>query len=1178
MLQELLADRLSAGEQQDLETHLAACVACEEKLARLTSEPEALEWRRLLLAALRMRTPASWDHPFLEHSTDSLAACPSLPGPADGAATYPEIPGYEILGELGRGGMGVVYKARQADLNRFVALKMILAGAHAEPEHLARFRREAEAVAQLEHPHIVQIHEIGQHQGLPFFCLEFVEGGSLAARLAGTPQPARQAAALVETLAQAMQVAHERGIVHRDLKPANVLLTAAGEPKISDFGLAKRLGADAGQTQSGAIMGSPSYMAPEQAAGSIHDIGPASDIYALGAILYELLTGRPPFRAATVLDTLEQVRHQPPVPPRQLQPRTPRDLETICLKCLQKEIHLRYPSAAALADDLQRFLRGEPIQARPVGTLGRLRSWCRRNPSLAFASSLAAAALVAGTIVSSIFAVREAHRAADLQLKDQDLQAALQESRLRAANLALTQGLNLCEQGEVAKGILWLAHALELTPPEAVDLERVIRANVAGWRPQVNPLRAVLDHGYMHFVAFSPDGKQFVICKADGTVTVGDTLTGQPLGPPLRHRDRVWHAAFSPDGRTLATASNDRMVGCWDIATGVPRGKQRFHGDVVCGVAFSLDGKVLASGSFDQTACLWDVASGKKLHVLQHEGNVSEVRFNPDGKTILTGSDDHTARLWDIASGREVRRFTGHTGAIVFTAFSPDGRTLATASMDSTARLWDVETGVQRGAPLRHDWQVRWLAFSPDGKTLVTGSHDFTARFWDVDTGQPRGAPIVHQGQVQTAAFSPDGLTVVTAGTDGRAHFWDAATRVPLGSSLQHPSPVNTSAWHPDGRTLLTGCGDEARLWASPIRAPAPRRLPQLGVTSRAAFSPDRRSFLTSSDHTTRLWDTTTGKRLHMAAWDPGRVTSAVFSSDGKTILTFSEEGPPFLARLWHTATGEPRSDLLPHMDKFAHAVFSPGGKTVLTVTQTATAGTCMLWNAETGKPLGNFPTDCRVVSADLSPDGRTVALACTAAKRVEVWDGLTGQQLWRRSPSARVDDLAFSPDGRTLLTGGQDGALQLWDVATGRACGKSLLAPSFVTHVAFSPDGRFILSACWDKVVYLWDLTTGRRLGPPRPQPGEILAICFRPDGLGLVAASYDNGSRAAYISGGIQAADRLAELATPVEGDAHRITLWVQVLTTLKLEDEVVHRLDGRAWQACSEELARLAGPPLP
>jgi tetratricopeptide (TPR) repeat protein len=386
----------------------------------------------------------------LQRQMDPQAAPTLVTGEPSGETrpTWPAAPGYEIVSELGRGGMGVVFKARQASLNRVVALKVLLAGPYAGPEAHARFRSEAEAVARLRHPNIVQIHEIGDHAGRPYLVLEYVEGGSLDARLDGTPQNPRAAAALAETLARAVHAAHQQGVVHRDLKPANVLLQIAdcrlpidqersaicnlqsAIPKITDFGLAKQMDAAHGRTPTDAILGTPSYMAPEQASGKMRSVGPAADVYALGAILYEMLTGRPPFRGETPLDTLQQVVTDDPVPPRVLQPKVPADLETICLKCLHKEPAKRYASAGALADDMRRFLAGEPIRARPVGPAGRLWCWCRRKPALAGVTGalvLVAFGAVAG--LTALWLRAEHHRqVAEIRQResDEDLQLARQ--------------------------------------------------------------------------------------------------------------------------------------------------------------------------------------------------------------------------------------------------------------------------------------------------------------------------------------------------------------------------------------------------------------------------------------------------------------------------------------------------------------------------------------------------------------------------------------------------------------------------------------------------------------------------------------------------------------------------------------------------------------------------------
>jgi formylglycine-generating enzyme required for sulfatase activity len=367
----------------------------------------------------------------------------SQPAAAATGMTLPQVAGYTILGVLGSGGMGVVYKAQQTALRRVVALKMILHGDYAGEDQRRRFQAEAEAIAALQYPHIVQVHEVGEHNGLPYFSLEYCAAGSLEQQLDGTPWEPRRAAALVQTLAGAVEAAHQQGLVHRDLKPGNVLLTADGTPKVTDFGLVKRLDV-AGQTQSGAVVGTPSYMAPEQAGGVGRQVGPAADVYALGAILYELLTGRPPFKAATPMDTVLQVLSEEPVPVRRLQPKVPRDLETICMKCLEKGAPKRYGSAAALAADLRRFLAGEPVQARPAGRLERAVKWARRRPALA-ALLVVTVLGVAGIVWKYIDAQREADKAT----KARDFLVSifeLAETDVRGGNITVREILADAEQ------------------------------------------------------------------------------------------------------------------------------------------------------------------------------------------------------------------------------------------------------------------------------------------------------------------------------------------------------------------------------------------------------------------------------------------------------------------------------------------------------------------------------------------------------------------------------------------------------------------------------------------------------------------------------------------------------------------------------------------------------------
>ncbi|MGH7173638.1 MAG: protein kinase domain-containing protein, partial [Gemmataceae bacterium] len=498
----------------------------------------------------------------------------SMIGCSDLEYQISDFSGYEIFEELGRGGMGVVYKARQIGLNRLVALKMIQAGSGASPQALMRFRAEAVATGRLQHPHIVQIHDIGEHGGQAYFALELIEGGTLAKKLAGQPQPAGDAASLVETLARAVHHAHEHGIIHRDLKPANVLLSVDGTPKISDFGLAKSLGDDSNQTGTGTIVGTPSYMAPEQASGSPSAVGPAADIYALGVILYEMLTGRPPFCARTPLDTLELVRTHEPVPPRRLQPTTPRDLETICLQCLAKEPHKRYASARDLADDLARFRAGKPIQARPVHVLERGWRWCRRNPVPAVLLACVALLLVviaAGASLAAWRLERERDRAvahehaadqAEEQAKEQLWNALLSQARANRWSSRVGRNFDSLDV---------LAQAAALRPSLELRNEAIACMALPDLR-----LAREWDYGIprRYGLAFDAELERYAFSDEQGTISIRRFADNRELLRLPGGGVPAWVVKFSPDGRFLTARchppdGDTNTILVWDIGEAI---------------------------------------------------------------------------------------------------------------------------------------------------------------------------------------------------------------------------------------------------------------------------------------------------------------------------------------------------------------------------------------------------------------------------------------------------------------------------------------------------------------------------------------------------------------------------------------------------------------------------------
>jgi WD40 repeat protein/serine/threonine protein kinase len=1025
---------------------------------------------------------------------------------------------YELLEEIARGGMGVVFKARQVSLNRLVALKLISAGTLATPDLVKRFKAEAEAAASLAHPNIVPIYEIGEHQGQHYFSMGLIEGPNLREALAarsadfqslvspissrqraGLPErsrsvecpagwkPAtqqtgstgslgynpRQAARLLAIIARAVHYAHQRGVLHRDIKPSNILLDAHGEPHLTDFGLAKLIEKESTLTRTNAVLGTPAYMAPEQARGETKDVTTAADVYGLGAVLYEMLTASPPFGGGTSMETIRQVLDQEPRRPALLNPQVDRDLETICLKCLEKDARRRYASAEMLADDLDRRVRNEPIQARPSSKSERLQKWVRRRPAIAGLMGTSLVLLLGLVIGTTIYSLR-------LKTARNRLEQNLYASEMAVAFAAWDRG-NVTLPRDVLSRQIPSQGRPDLRGFEWHYLSALCRTQELFSFP-AGPLP-------IYGLACSPKGRLVAAGQQDGRVRLLDIVARREAGwlqPPdwtesagFADRD-VYSVAFSSDGKRLVATSSGqpRNLYLWNVENLSYEGALAGHLRTIIGVAFSPDDRWIVS-----TACdlfnttkggeifIWDAQNRTRAFILNvPAANTWKPAFSPDSRLLATPHGDGTIILWDLATGEKTKTLGQHQELVTCVCFSPDGKYLATASIDRTVRLWNIASG-QQSLVGSHDRSVDCVVFSRDGQWLASGGSDQTVRLWTV--ADLRRLPIIfrgHTGRIWSLDFTPDSETLVSGSFDRTVKLWNVDTRREGFLLGRRPTTLGLR-FSPDGR--LNG-----RLYLSNrvsnhflVRSVEPRRVLADLPAADAVFSPRGVVAGITGTNSFTVWDIREFKPLTNLQSATRLLRPLCFSPDGGLLAVNRHDHTVEirdtidwrLRDLWRLEGG--RASLSEDSAYATHTAdimaFSPDGELLAVACEDRSV---RLYAVSLRRQLRSLrPGLEKPNNLAWLPRSRTLVIASSLDSTVHLWNLDRDEHEVLKSEAGNVGAIAVSPDGKTLAVGTHDGAIVLWNIASRHQV--TTLKDHFtnVGRLAFSPDSRVLVSEAPD-------------------------------------------------------------------------------------------------------------------
>jgi WD40 repeat protein len=1028
---------------------------------------------------------------------------------------------YKLLQKIGEGGFGVVYMAEQEKpVRRVVALKIIKPGMDTA-QVIARFESERQALALMDHPNIARVLDAGETDaGQPYFVMELVKGVPITGFCDRNHLPPEGRLRLFIDLCHAIQHAHHKGVIHRDLKPSNVMVTLHdGVPvvKVIDFGVAKatvqRLTERTLFTAYGQMVGTPAYMSPEQAEMSGLDIDTRSDVYSLGVLLYELLTGTTPLegkrlRLAGYAEMQRLIREEEAPRPstrlsslgnsatvlagnrgldvKRLVQLLSGDLDWIVMKALEKDRNRRYDTPGSFAEDIGRYLRQEAVLARPPSAVYRLKKFAQRNSAAVLTVSAVAAVLILGAAVSAWQAVR-ATRAEATAVAERD-----EKERARTAEADERQRATASEQKAL----------------DALDAARrnLYHASVALAHREWYANRA--DRAEELLDACPEDRRGWEwrylkrLCRSD-LLTIRD--------PALRPTC----VGFSPDGRRLAVGSWRKLAKVWDTATGAELLSLAATAPVL-GVAFSPDGRLLAAGTGDYSnpgdpppppgeVKVWDAATGAEVFTLSgHPHLVRCVAFSPDGRLLASGSSD-SVKIWDVVKGKELLTIDKSIQMVEGLAFSPDGTQLATASRDSLVRLWDPKTG-QELATLRGHGRIVWgVSFRPDGKWLASASYDNTVKVWDVPSGKELLTFRGHTNEVNTVAFSPDGRLLASGGRDGLLRVWEAATGQVLLDLHGHSNGIGSVAFGPDGRLASADKDQTVKLWDPLMGQEALSLRGHPNGASAVAFSPDGKRIASAGwvGRLLKIWDANTGVEVLRLRGHPphGTIETMAFSPDGSRLATGAHDRT---VKVWDAGTGEELFTLKGFRDGVNGVAFAPDGTALATASRD---GTLRLWDLASRLETRSIRGPS--VAVAYSTDGRRLATD-GPGNRVLVWDAATGKELLSlEGHSGHVHSLTFSPDGRLLASAGADRTVRVWDAQTGEARATLSGHSALVNAVAFSPDSSRLVSAGWDMTVRVWETATWQGVLTLSGHTDRVDGLAFSGDGHRIASASFDGTVR---------------------------------------------------------------------